>query len=355
MATTDELNDFVRDSLNRGSSRDEIREVLLDAGWSEAQVVSAIAGFAETDFGIAVPRPRPSLSAREAFEYLVLFGTLYLGAFSLGQLLFQFINLGLPDPLWPRAQFIGMREIIRWSISTLVVATPVFLCTARIKSRELQASPVKRASPVRRWLTYLTLAVAGSVLIGDGTSLVYNLLGGDTTTRFLLKTAVVGLIAGTAFLYFLSDLRSDEKGQATPPGSLGKRILGVATSMVVIAVIAGIVVIGSPAEGRFQALDTGRIADLQGIMEASDDYWARNERLPASLEELARDARTDVNTIDPGTALPYDYRVLGEDTYQLCASFDRPSQNPPSRSAADFWRHGAGQQCFELEVDKSER
>ena len=64
---------------------------------------------------------------------------------------------------------------------------------------------------MRRWLTYLTLAIAGAVLIGDATTLVYNLLDGDVAVRFLLRVLTIGGIAGTAFIYFLSDLRRDEK------------------------------------------------------------------------------------------------------------------------------------------------
>jgi intracellular septation protein A len=215
VAATDDLSDFVRDAVNRGASRDEIRAVLLGAGWAEAQVASAIAGFADVDFPVAVPRPRPSLSAREAFEYLVLFGTLYFSAFALGRLLFQFINLAFPDPLWPDFRFTAITEAIRWSISSLVVSTPVFLFVAWSNKRKIEASPVMRGSTVRRWLTYVTLAVAASLLIGDCTSLVYNLLGGEMTMRFFLKAATIGAIAGTAFVYYLSDLRRDERELGT--------------------------------------------------------------------------------------------------------------------------------------------
>ena len=215
MSANEGLIDFVRDALNRGASRDEVSAVLLRAGWSEPQVASAIQGFADVEFPIAVPRPSPSLSAREAFEYVVLFGTLYFSAFALGQLLFQFINLAFPDPLWQLNRFTAITGAIRWSISSLVVSTPVFLFVARSNSRKVDASPVKRASPVRRWLTYLTLAVTASILIGDCTTLVYSLLGGEMTMRFFLKAATIGAIAGTGFVYYLSDLRRDERELGT--------------------------------------------------------------------------------------------------------------------------------------------
>jgi hypothetical protein len=57
----------------------------------------------------------------------------------------------------------------------------------------------------------LTLFVAASVLIADFTTLVYNLLGGELTVRFLLKVLTVGVIAGATFGYYLWDLRLDEK------------------------------------------------------------------------------------------------------------------------------------------------
>jgi len=63
---------------------------------------------------------------------------------------------------------------------------------------------------VRRWLTYLTLFVAASILIGTMTSIVYNLLSGEITTRFVLRVLTVGAIVGTVFRYFLQDLRKEE-------------------------------------------------------------------------------------------------------------------------------------------------
>lgn len=211
MTARDELERFVREALNGGASREEVSAALRGAGWAEAQVMVALAGFAEVDFPIAVPRPRLSVSAREAFEYVVLFGTLYFAAFNLGLLLFQFIDLAFPDPLWSAGRFLAVTQAIRWAISVLVVATPVFLFMAWSNGRSIDREPIKRASPVRRWLTYLTLAIAASVLIGDCTALVYSLLGGEMTIRFLLKATTIGLIAGTVFTYYLTDLRRSEE------------------------------------------------------------------------------------------------------------------------------------------------
>ena len=205
-----ELETFVRDALMRGHSRQQVSGALLAAGWSEQQISGVLDGWAEVDFPLPVPRPRASLSAREAFAYLVLFSTLYFFAWNLGSLLFQLIQYALPDPADPDWQLMRLSGGIRWAISALVIAFPVFVFAAHRVSRDVDKHPIKRLSPVRRWLTYLTLFVAATVLIGDLTALVYNLLSGDLSLRFLLKVLVVGVIAGTVFGYYLWDLRQEE-------------------------------------------------------------------------------------------------------------------------------------------------
>lgn len=207
---TQDLELFVREALARGSSKEAIENALTSAGWPAEQTQSALNVYADVQFPIPVPKPRPYLSAREAFLYLVLFATLYVAAWHLGSLLFDLINRAFPDPA--ETQFgRDYGRSMRWSIASVIIAFPVFAYVARHLSRELARSPVKRLSAVRRWLTYLTLFVAAGVLIGDMITLVYNLLGGELTVRFVLKVLVAAVIAGTIFGYYLWDLRREER------------------------------------------------------------------------------------------------------------------------------------------------
>jgi len=209
----DDLTRFVRDALGRGIARAQVEQALLQAGWKPDQVRSALDAFAPVDFPVPVPRPRTSLSAREAFQYLLLFATLYTVVFNLGSLLFRFIERVFPDPAVLNADAY-VRDSIRFSVSALNVALPVFLYTSRLTNRAAISDPSHRLSPVRRWLTYLTLFAAACVLIGDVTSLLYSLLGGELTVRFVLKSLVVGGLAGGLFWYYLADLRRDERSIA---------------------------------------------------------------------------------------------------------------------------------------------
>ena len=208
---TRDLELFVREALAVGQARPAIEAALAQAGWPPEQVGDALDAYADVAFPVPVPKPRPYLSAREAFLYLVLFATLYISAYHLGSLLFDLLNRALPDPADARYGFAGAASSMRWSVASLLVAFPVFLFVARLLGRELARNPVKRLSAVRRWLTYITLFLAAGIVVGDLIAAVYNVLGGELTLRFALKVLVVGAIAGTVFAYYLLDLRREER------------------------------------------------------------------------------------------------------------------------------------------------
>ena len=149
MAINEEVAGFLKEGLQRGLPREQLERVLLEAGWPADQVRGALRGFADVTFEIPVPRPKPYLSAREAFVYLVLFSTLYVSAFSLGSLLFEFIHRAFPDPSADPAMALVSRETIRWSISMLIVAFPVFVFVSWTNDRAVRADPSRRLSKVR--------------------------------------------------------------------------------------------------------------------------------------------------------------------------------------------------------------
>jgi hypothetical protein len=208
MALSDALVAFVKEGLQRGLPRAEIADALVRAGWPSDQVARALGSFADVEFPLPVPRPVTNVSARETFLYIVLFATLMISAFNLGDLLFELIDYAVPDA--SRSRRVPTLQSIRWSLSSLIVAYPVFLWMAWIIDRAVTADPTKRASKPRRYVSYLTLAIAALTLLGDVITVVYSFLGGELTLRFALKLFVVAAIAGAALLYYLLDLRADE-------------------------------------------------------------------------------------------------------------------------------------------------
>jgi uncharacterized protein DUF5671 len=203
------LTTFVEAALHARQSREDVRNALEQAGWSADQIADGLAHFSDVAFAVPVPRPRAQVSARDAFWYLLMFGTLYVSAYHLGDLLFDFINRLYPDPL-DRQNSAYLMDTIRWSTAALIVAFPTFVLTARRIASDVAKDPTRRNSAIRKWLTNITMLVAAAALVGDGITLVYNLLGGELTLRFVLKVLVVAVIAGAAFGYYGASLKADD-------------------------------------------------------------------------------------------------------------------------------------------------
>ncbi|MBP9749097.1 hypothetical protein KBD18_02735 [Patescibacteria group bacterium] len=204
-----ELKQFVADSLKEGSTRKEVADVLEKAGWEPGEVAEALDAYADIPFVIPVPKRKPYLSAREAFLYLLLFLTLYISAYSFGALLFNYINRAFPDALLQYDN--GSSQAIRSSLAALIVAFPIFFFLSTYLARAMRRHAEKKASKIRKWLTYITLFIAAGVIIGDLITLITSVLGGELTTRFDLKVLTVLAIAGSIFGYYLWDLRREEK------------------------------------------------------------------------------------------------------------------------------------------------
>lgn len=204
------LTAFIEQALRNGASREDVEKALKDAGWAQNQISDGLAQYADIAFVVPVPRPKAQLSARDAFMYLLMFATLYLSAYNFGRLLFQFIDLAFPDPLrGPPPALI--RNTIRFATAALIVAFPLFLLIASRIAREVRAAPARRGSAVRKWLTYLTLFIAASVIVGDCITLIYNFLIGELTVRIILKVFVIALIAGVIFGYYLRLMKVDDE------------------------------------------------------------------------------------------------------------------------------------------------
>ena len=208
------LREFIDAALRAGKGRDEIAATLTAAGWSPEQVAHGLKGFADLPFVVPVPRPRAHLSARDAFFYLLLFATLYITAYQLNSMFFSFIELAYPIP-GNDYEAPAAERSIRFATASLIVVFPVFLALSMKLSREIRLEPARRLSSVRRWLIYLTMLVASGFIIGDAISLVYSLLNGELTVRFVLKVLVVAAIAGTIFGYFLQTTRRDKEELAS--------------------------------------------------------------------------------------------------------------------------------------------
>jgi hypothetical protein len=366
------LVEFVREALAKGASRADIERALAASGWPADQARSALAAYSDAAFVIPVPLPRPYVSAREAFLYLLLFILLGVVACHLGGLLFVLVDMFLPPDVVLPYMRSAAGNGVRWTVSALVVALPLFLLLSWRLAGARRRNPAMQGSRIRKWLTYLTLVVTASTIVGDLIALVYNFLAGELTLRFLLKAVVIAAIAGVIFFYYVRDAERDEDRPPAP--HLDRAFGGGVAAVALAASIAGVAMIESPATLRARERDNERITAITGIASSIDCYVTYESALPESLDAMraalaARAGATplicswDEARFDPATDAPYEYRPLEDLSFELCATFDLASseaEGPDTRNYS-YGRpggsrgfnavHGRGRHCFTLEAE----
>lgn len=201
MGSSKELREFVEAAKSAGVSDEAVVGVLRGRGWPEDDAYRALGDHYENRSGLRVPAYRRSGSARDAFLYLFSFAALGTWTIGLGSLMFTLIDHWIPDPL---VQTYGsLQDQIAASLACVIVAFPIYLLVMAYILRRVEVHADKLDSPVRKWLTYLALLVAAGVMLADLIAFLTELLQGGLTPRFLAKNAVVLVIAGGVFWYYM--------------------------------------------------------------------------------------------------------------------------------------------------------
>ncbi len=209
----------------------------------------------------------------------------------MGSLWFTLIGFWFPDPasrLYGEP-FAGMAL----DLASVLVAFPVFLLVMRHIWRELLIQPAQADSAIRRWLTYLALLAAASTVIGDVVAFVAQLLRGSITAPFVLKVAVVLVLAGGVFWYFLGSVQFRGENRKERLRRYGRVGSAAAAGLVVLTLALSFAKFGSPAAQRLSASDERRSEDLEAIARVIQSRWtaARGQETPALPQSDSRSCR----------------------------------------------------------------
>ncbi len=364
-----ELSDYVGRRLEAGRSGAEVCAELMAVGWSKD---AADAAYRDGLVSLGIPLPDearasgvPSGSAGPKAATLDiavnLFSFILLGI-AVGALIvlcFALINRSFPEQgelLGEYMQIATAREIHR-SLASLAIAFPLYAFAMRWWITRFAGGHERSESRLTKWLTYIVLLVASMVIVCDLIAVVYSMLQGEMTTRFVLKVFVILGVAGTVFGFYLFERRAVQFAKPVPPGVF--RGFGLAvTAMILLAAIAGYLSAGSPTTARSLAGDAARANDLASL-SACIEHFARNRgNLPGTLEQLERASiSTSCPTYDRETRQRYGYRIVvasrPEGTarvgdFELCAQFAlaSASKGTPVPTGAESWRdHPAGRHC----------
>jgi len=124
--------------------------------------------------------------------------------------------------------------------------------------------------------------------------------------------------------------------------------------LIAVTAVSTAIWLNPPSGYRSAAFDRKRLDNLRSIDKAVKDYFKKHEALPADLEMLDKE-KNDLawdEWHDPETKLPYEYKILEKNSFQLCAVFSQTQQ-----TNADYGhyyssptKHGAGHDCFDYQI-----
>lgn len=310
--------------------------------------------------------PAEKAGPKDVFLHLLSIIALYVSAGMFVNLIFNYVNIWLPDAVSDNYYTIlSARSSARWAIASLIVVFPVYIWSVWFLNKNYAAVPEKREMKIRKWLLYFTLFAAGIIIMGDFVTLIYNFLQGELTVRFVLKIVAVFIVAGAVFGYYLQDLKRDTKLRMHPNAT---NLFAYSTiAIVLIAIVTGFFITGSPKEERARRFDDQRVQNLQMIQSEIINFWIKKAALPKSLDELADPIRGIVIPEDPEIGTDYVYEISGPETFKLCAIFNLPSLDQEISGLPKMtipqgyingvyvpisWEHSAGQTCFDRKIDK---
>ncbi|MBI4158339.1 MAG: hypothetical protein HY505_01845 [Candidatus Yanofskybacteria bacterium] len=318
---------------------------------------------------------------RDTFLYLLAIITLVVVAVGFGMAVFNYIDFYFPDSAtdYYRYASSAYEGAIRQAMAMLIVVFPVFLWVSRFLRKDVALHPEKRELRIRKWLLNLTLFATALIIIGDLVAVINSFLTGELTMRFILKALTIFFISGSVFYYYLAQLRdpvveiSNAFGKDKSKSHYGARktvkwldlFSWIIVAVVVLTILWGFAVIGSPFKQRAKRFDERRVNDLSMIQSQIVNYWQRKESLPKELKDLEDSISGFFVPRDPQTGTNYEYVVDGskEVKFKLCAMFNNSNLGqvedavktmpvlPRGEYYSDSWQHDSGRQCFDRTID----
>jgi len=306
---------------------------------------------------------KPKVTPKDFVLWFGAMASLYAGVVAFITLVFEYINKAYPNPVSGSYYVDPYSSSISYETAALIVLTPVFLVLMRFIRRDIASDSSRNDIWVRRWALFLTLFLAGATIVVDLIVLLNTYLQGeDLTVGFLLKVLTVLLVAGLGFMHFMADLWGYwEREQAR-----ARMVNWGVGALVLVTIIAGFFIIGTPQQIRVQKQDAIRVQDLQNIQWQVVNYWQQKEKLPATLAELNDPIANNIIPVDPQTNEAYGYSSTGALSFKLCATFaaeggqngmhgrSYPVPAEPKGGGTDIqdnWQHAAGEVCFDRTID----
>jgi type II secretory pathway pseudopilin PulG len=302
--------------------------------------------------GVAGASSTPKTSAKDFFLNLGAIVALYTVVGSLISLLFTAINQAFPQ-INSGYGYMSSASI-SFPVANVIIFFPIFIFLTWFMAKGFVTEPLKRHLGIRRWLTYITLFIAGLVLAGDLVTVLYYFIDGqELTAGFLMKVFSVLVIIGMVFGYYITDIRD----RLTKTSQMVW--LAISTVVIVASIIYGFSVLGSPRSQRLIKYDEQKVSYMQQINNQVRMYYISAGKLPKTIMDIPN---IDYYRTDPQTGKEFVYSKIDDEHYSICATFNKENDGKSATSGYvriavngdieenSSWAHPAGEYCFEKAI-----
>lgn len=289
-------------------------------------------------------------------DFFLIIGSmvaLYAIVINILNLLFTVINYAYPALDY----YYNGTASISFPVAFLIIVFPIFAVLEWFLNKNYNDHPEKRDLPIKKWLSYLTLFISGAVIAGSLVTVLYYFLDGrDLTSGFLLKTFSVLVILLLVFGYYISEIKNTLTSKSKRVWLISSLVL------VILSIVLGFVVIGSPKTQRLKKYDMQKVSDIQQLQSEGVYYWQVNGELPKSLPDLA-DQYGYLTLNQPDSKELYEYNIVSPQSFEICAEFNFKSEknNLYSRTIIDTkynyntpsdWSYEQGRSCFKYVINE---
>jgi len=161
---------------------------------------------------------------------------------------------------------------------------------------------------------------------------------------------VIGL-AAIVFSFYLYDIKRLEV--LAKKDKVFKVYFFASLALILAAFIGSLFIVENPIEARNRRVDERIVSNFYNIESAVSSYYNTNKKLPATLDDLKKEALAVDSLIDPTTRETFGYKAVSGLDYQLCANFRTDNKNSKDvmyQYLDQNKRHLVGYQCLDFKV-----
>lgn len=208
-----DLEKYIADARTQNATNDQIKQQLVRSGWAESDVAAALTP-QPLETPNLPPPPVPRLGMWVAFQYIILFISLYLSATAVGGILHTVVDNLFKDRLnqFDYGSTIN-NYLLNFYLAFLIVGFPIFAWLFIVLKKQVIQKPAIKNLTARKILIYITLVGTFLIMVGHLIGTLLGFLNGTIALSSIFHLGVTFLVAGSIFVYLLLAVKEDRKAE----------------------------------------------------------------------------------------------------------------------------------------------